>query len=412
MKYSYLHLDRKPDPDREILLAYKITPPTGASLEVTAEKVAAESSVGTWTPTETLSPKIFQDLAAYIYEIDHAEKLVRIAYPLGLFEPGSLPQMVSGIMGNVFSMKELEALRIIEMSLPAEYINSFSGPSLGSRGVRDILGIKSRPIIGSIMKPKIGLNSRENAELAYQVWTGGVDFIKDDENLTDLPVSPFRSRVTETMKMLEIAQKKTGQTKIYAFNVTAPFEQMLERAKIVADAGGRCIMADIVSVGWSGLQGLRKAFPDMIIHGHRAGHSAFTRVEYHGITMMILAMMARLAGVDQLHTGTVVGKMEGEADDVIKINQFLSADWGNLKPVLPVASGGLHPGLVADLLKILGRDLIINFGGGIHGHPDGSHEGAKAARAAVEAASEGEDVLRAAQRCPALARALNHWSNN
>jgi len=411
MKYSYLHLDRKPDPDREVLLTYKITPPIGASLEETAEKVAAESSVGTWTPTETLSPKIFQDLAAYIYEIDRDEKLARIAYPLGLFEPGSLPQMVSGVMGNVFSMKELEALRVVEMSLPAEYINSFPGPSLGSAGVRDILGIKSRPIIGSIMKPKIGLNSRENAELAYQVWMGGVDLVKDDENLTDLPVNPFRSRVTETMRMLKIAQKKTGQTKVYAFNVTAPFEQMLERAKIVAEAEGRCIMADIVSVGWSGLQGLREAFPDMIIHGHRAGHSAFTRVEYHGMTMMILAMMARLAGVDQLHTGTVVGKMEGEADNVIKINQFLSADWGNLKPVLPVASGGLHPGLVADLFKILGKDLIINFGGGIHGHPDGSHEGAKAARAAVEAASEGEDLFRAAQRCPALARALNHWSN-
>ncbi len=411
MNYSYLHLDRKPDLNKEVLVTFRVVPPKGASLEETAEKVAAESSVGTWTSTLTLSPKIFQELAAYVYEICQEDGLVKIAYPLGLFEIGSLPQMASGILGNIFSMKDVEALRVEDIELPADYINTFTGPAFGPAGVREVLGISDRPIVGSIMKPKIGLSARENAELSYQVWSGGVDLIKDDENLTDLPVSPFKTRVEEAMRMLKRVEEETGEKKIYAFNVTGPVKRMLERSQLVADSGGRCIMVDIVPTGWAGVQELRRNFPEMIIHGHRAGHSAFTRSAEQGKSMLVLAKMARLAGIDQLHTGTVVGKMEGEAEDILAINKFLTSQWATLKPVMPIASGGLHPGLVSELVKILGKDLIINFGGGIHGHPDGSRAGAEAARTAVEAAAQGESLQQAAQRCPALARALTHWKN-
>lgn len=411
MKYSYLHLDRQPDQDKEVLVTYRITPPKGVILEETAEKVAAESSVGTWTPTATLSPRIFEELAAYVYHIDQKQNLVKIAYPLGLFEPGSLPQLGSGIMGNVFSMKDVTALRMEDFDLPDDYINSFPGPALGPAGVRQLLGIESRPIIGSIMKPKIGLNPKENAQLAYQVWRNGVDLVKDDENLVDLAISPFKERVVEAMKMLEKAEVETGQRKIYAFNVTGPVTQMIERGNWVAEHGGRCLMVDLVTTGWSGVQELRKAFPEMVIHGHRAGHSAFTRMPNHGLSMLVVAKMARLAGIDQLHTGTVVGKMEGEEAEVVGINRFLGSVWGNLKPVLPIASGGLHPGLVAGLMKALGSDLIINFGGGIHGHPDGPAVGAEAAQAAIEAVGRGDSLTAAAKECPALARALEHWSD-
>ncbi len=410
MQYSYLHLDRKPNPDKEILITYRIGCRPGQLLESTAEKVAAESSVGTWTPTETLSPKVFREMAAYVYEIDRESGLVRIAYPLDLFEPGSLPQMASGIMGNIFSMKDLRSLRMEEIELPADYINSFPGPSFGAAGIRNLLNIRDRPIVGSIMKPKIGLNPRENAELAYQVWKGGVDLVRDDENLTDLAISPFKTRVIEAMRMLRRAQEETGRTKVYAFNVSGPVDRMTARANLVAKEGGTCLMVDIIATGWSGVQELRRVFPKMIIYGHRAGHSTFTRSPNQGLSMMILAVMSRLAGIDQLHTGAVVGKMEGQAGGIMKINEFLSRPWGKLKNVLPIASGGLHPGMISDLLRILGHDLIINFGGSIHGHPDGSKAGAEAARTAVEAAIQGEPLIQAAQRCPALARALNYWS--
>lgn len=411
MKYSYLDLDHQPDREKEILVTYRIRPRRGQSLERAAEKVAAESSIGTWTPTATLSDRIFQDLAAHVYKIDPSDNLVHIAYPLGLFEPGSLPQLGSGILGNVFSMKDLEALRVEDIEFPEAYINSFSGPALGIAGVRQLLNIHSRPIIGSIIKPKIGLNPQANAQLAYTVWSHGVDLVKDDENLTDLPINPFRERVTEVIKKQRLAERESGQPKIYAFNVTAPVSQMLERGRWVAAAGGRCLMVDLVTTGWSGVQELRRSFPEMIIHGHRAGHSAFTRMPDHGLSMLVVAKMVRLAGVDQLHTGTVIGKMEGSESEVVRINQFLHSDWGRQKPVLPIASGGLHPGMVPDLVKVLGLDLIINFGGGIHGHPDGSAAGAEAAQAAVTAASQGYSLAKAAKNSPALARALDYWSD-
>ncbi len=411
MNCSYIHLDRKPNLEKEVLVTYLVTPQDGGSLIKAAENIAAESSVGTWTPVGGLSSKIFDELAAYVYEINDETRIVKIAYPLNLFEMGNLPQLASSVLGNIFSMKEIKALRALDIEFPTDYINNFNGPTLGLSGVREMMGIHDRPIVGSIMKPKIGLNPKQNAELAYQVWMGGVDLIKDDENLTDLSISPFAQRVAEIMEVKHKVEEETGQTKLYAFNITGPIDLMIKRGELVADQGGRCIMVDITPVGWAGVQEITDRFPQMSIHGHRAGHAMFSRSPEHGQTMLIVAKMARLAGIDQLHTGTVVGKMEGEASDVLPINNFLRSKWGNLKPVMPIASGGLHPGLMPDLIKILGSDLIINFGGGIHGHPDGSRAGAEAARAAIDAAVSGEPLTQAAQRCPALARALTYWSN-
>ena len=179
-------------------------------------------------------------------------------------------------------------------------------------------------------------------------------------------------------------------------------------------------MVDIITAGWAGVQSLRNQDLGLIIHGHRAGHSAFTRNKKHGISMLVLANLARLAGIDQFHTGTVVGKMEGEEQEVCQINDLLKEDWegfdrlkenwSKLRPVLPIASGGLHPGLVPKLIKILGRDLIINFGGGIHGHPQGSAAGARAARQAVEAAVKEIPLKIYSQSHQELKIALKHWN--
>jgi len=193
------------------------------------------------------------------------------------------------------------------------------------------------------------------------------------------------------------------------------------RAKYVKSKGGRVVMVDVVSMGWSAVQYLRQQNLGLILHGHRAGHSMFTKDPEQGMSMLVLAKLARLAGIDQLHTGTVVGKMEGTAHEVDTINDFLKEDageidylredWSGIKPVMPIASGGLHPALVEPLIKILGKDLIINFGGGIHGHPDGSSAGARAARDAVEAASIGAPLKKYSKDRPELARALEYWED-
>jgi len=409
-KFSYLHLNHQPDRRRELVAVYRLEPVAGFSFAEVAQSLAAESSIGTWTHLRTLSADVFERLAAKVFDLDEERKIVKIAYPEELFEKGNLPQLLSSVAGNVFSMKEAAFLRLEDLEFSVNYLKNFGGPTFGLGGVRNFLQVFHRPVIGSIMKPKIGLTSKENAKLAYEVFRNGVDFIKDDENLTDLKINPFASRLEAVMAWKRKAEKETGQKKIYAFNITAPAGEMLERAELVRDNGGLCVMVDLVTVGFSALQFLRQEEPDLIIHGHRAGHGLFDRSPRHGLSMYVLAKLARLAGVDQLHTGTVVGKMEGRLEEVVKINNFLRAEWQGIRPVFPVASGGLHPGLIPLLVEKLGPDLVINFGGGIHGHPRGSAAGARAVQLAVEAVVESLPLAEKAEDWPVLQEALDHWS--
>ncbi|HNV97380.1 MAG TPA: type III ribulose-bisphosphate carboxylase [bacterium] len=392
-KKSFVNLNYKPHKD-DIIATYRIE--SKLSLEKAAVEVAAESSIGTWTKLSTLNQKTFNRLAPQIFYIDKKKKIVHIAYPIEDFELGSIPQLLSALAGNIFSMKIIDNLRLEDLSLSTKYINSFQGPYYGINGVRKLMNIYERPLIGSIIKPKVGLNSKQHAKLAYDVWISGVDVVKDDENLTDMSFNKFKDRVIEVMKLKNKAEKETGQKKIHVFNITAPMDIMLERAKFVKSHGGKCIMVDLVSVGLDNVQVLRRANLGLIIHGHRAGHSMFTRNPRHGMSMLVIAKLARLSGIDQLHTGTVVGKMDGSAEEVMKINKSLKEDfginkvlrenWAKIKPTFPIASGGLYPGLTKKLIDILGTDLIINYGGGIHGHPNGSSAGAKACYQSVELA--------------------------
>nr|VDS11129.1 RuBisCO long chain, Form III-c [uncultured bacterium] len=394
---SYLHLGEKIDKAKNIIATFRVE--SNLPLEEAAGEIAAESSIGTWTKVGTLSEETFKKLGAKVFwavkivgeEVSSGANagLVKIAYPLELFEMGNIPQLLSSVAGNIFSMKKIIDLRLEDLEFPEEYVKSFSGPAFGIDGVREITGIKDRPLIGSIIKPKMGLSAKEHAKVAYECFSGGVDLVKDDENLTDQKFNRFNSRVKETLELARKAEKEIPSTrdkKICAFNTTAETNEMIKRAKFIKKSGGSCAMADIITLGFGAVQSLRNENLGLIIHGHRAMHSAFTRNPRHGISMLVIAKLARLAGVDQLHTGTVVGKMEGGEEDVLAINKFLLSDWHGLKPVLPIASGGLHPALVPELVRILGKDVIINFGGGIHGHPEGTLAGARAARQAVEAA--------------------------
>jgi len=409
-KFSHLAIGKKPNKD-SIIALFKITPQKGLKLEKVAEAVAAESSVGTWTQPKTLNKRIFDKLAAKVISINKKTNLVKIEYPIELFERKNICQFLSTIAGNVFSMKIVKSLRLEDVEFPEKYINGFLGPCFGLEGVRKIFGIYDRPIIGCIIKPKVGLSPQKTAEVAYKVWKNGVDLIKDDETLTDMKFCKFEKRVKEVIKVRKKVEKETGTRKVFVFNVTSPIDEAIKRAKLVKKYGGRCVMVDVVSMGFSALDYFRRQNLGLIIHGHRAGHSAFTRNKNHGISMLVLAKLLRLVGVDQLHTGTVVGKMEGKKEEVIRINEFLRGKFGKLKPVLPIASGGMHPGLVPKLMKILGRGLVINFGGGIHGHPKGSGPGAKAVYQAIEATMKKIPLKEYAKAHKELKEALDYWEN-
>jgi len=405
MRYiDFVNLKYRPK-DTDLICDFYVEP-LNQPLDVIAGGVAAESSVGTWTELTTEKPYI-KEKAATVFDIQGND--IRIAYPVELFEPGNMPNILSSVAGNVFGLEDIANLRLNDITFPKELIRSFKGPQYGIKGVRELTGVHDRPLVGTIVKPKLGLVVRDHAKVAYDSWLGGCDVVKDDENLSSQKFNPFEERVIETIEKRDRAESETGEKKVYLINVTAEVELMKKRAQFVEDVGGRYMMIDILTTGWSSLQTMRDAGFKLIIHAHRAGHAAFTRSHVHGINMVVLARVARLLGVDQLHVGTAVGKMAETKEEVLANKEACVEPMGDIKPVLPVASGGLHPGMVPKLVEYFGNNTVIQAGGGIHGHPDGTVKGAKALRQAVDAAVAGITLEEYAKTHKELNKALTKW---
>jgi ribulose-bisphosphate carboxylase large chain len=380
--------------------------PKNVSMEEAAGGVAAESSIGTWTELTTVKPYV-RRLAANVFSIER--NTVKIAYPIELFEPGNMPNILSSVSGNVFGLESLKNLRLKDVRFPSELIRSFKGPKYGIEGVRKLLKVYDRPLVGTIIKPKLGLKTPDHAEVAYEAWIGGCDIVKDDENLSNQSFNPFEDRLVKTLERRDKAEEETGERKVYMINITAETQEMLRRAELVLDHGGEYVMVDIIVCGFSALQRLREQDLNLVIHAHRAGHAAFTKNPKHGVSMRVIAKIARMIGVDQLHVGAVVGKMSETRQEVEENCDALLREMDGLKRVLPVASGGLHPGLVPALINFFGKDFIIQAGGGIHGHKDGTLSGAKAMRQAVDATLEGAPLSEYAKRHRELRTALQIW---
>ncbi|MEJ2272198.1 MAG: type III ribulose-bisphosphate carboxylase, partial [Candidatus Bathyarchaeota archaeon] len=359
--------------------------PEGISLKEAAGGVAAESSVGTWTELKTIKPYV-KDLAAHVFNIKGNN--FRIAYPRELFESGNMPNILSSVAGNVFGLRALKNLRLNDIKFPTDLIHSFKGPKYGISGIRKLLNVYNRPLVGTIIKPKLGLKTIDHEKVAYNAWVGGCDIVKDDENLSSQIFNPFNDRILATLEMRDRAEDLTGEKKVYMANVTAETDEMLKRAQFIKDHGGKYLMVDILTCGFSALQTLRDHNFGLVIHAHRAGHAAFTKNPKHGISMKVIAKVVRIIGVDQLHVGTVIGKMSETKEEVSENLEAVTSELGDLKKVLPVASGGLYPGLIPDLMNFFGNDFVIQAGGGIHGHTDGTISGAKAIRQAVDATLE------------------------
>jgi len=380
--------------------------PEGISLREAAGGVAAESSVGTWTDLTTEKPYV-KRLAAYVFSLEG--NVVKIAYPIELFESSNMPNILSSVAGNVFGLKALKNLRLLDIQMPKLLLDSFKGPAFGIAGIRKLLKVPKRPLVGTIIKPKLGLNTKDHAKVAYDAWLGGCDVVKDDENLSSQGFNPFEERLATTLERRDRAQAETGERKVYMVNITAETEVMVKRAEAVVAQGGEYVMVDILTCGWSTLQTIREQNFKLVIHAHRAGHAAFTKNPLHGIAMKPIATVARIIGVDQLHVGTVVGKMSETKAEVLENIEACKVRIEGLKPVLPVASGGLYPGVVPDLLETFGCDVVIQAGGGIHGHPQGTICGARAMRQAVDATLDGVLLDEYAKTHVELASALKKW---
>lgn len=406
MKYlDFVNLKYKPS-ESDLVCIFRVEP-EGVSLKEAAGAVAAESSVGTWTELTTFKCYV-EKLAAHVFSLEG--KIVKVAYPIGLFEPGNMANILSSISGNVFGLKALKNLRLEDVDFPERILSSFKGPRFGVEGVRKILNVYNRPLLGTIIKPKLGLKTIDHTEVAYEAWAGGCDIVKDDENLSNQAFNPFEDRIVKTLEKRDKAQAETGERKVYMANITAETNEMLRRAQFIVDHGGEYVMVDILTCGFAALQTLREQNFNLVIHAHRAGHAAFTKNTKHGVSMRVIAKTARIIGVDQLHVGTVLGKMSETRSEVIQNRDALKMNMGRLKPVLPVASGGLHPRMVPALMKLFGKDFVIQAGGGIHGHPGGTRAGAKALREAIDASLAGISLEEYARVHEELSRALKTWT--
>lgn len=417
------YIDLSYEPQKNDLICEYYIEPIRMTLSQAANHVAGESSIDTWTDIQTLSESTRQRLMPHVFYVNQRNNTARIAYHSELFEAGNMPQIFSSIAGNIFGLERIKNIRLQDVSFPKKIVKSFHGPKLGVKGVRKLLNIYDRPLVGTIIKPKLGLNVKQHAQVAYNAWVGGIDCVKDDENLTSMSFNNFKDRIAYTLKMRDKAELETGQRKAYMPNVTAETSEMLKRTNWVQECGGNYVMIDILTAGWSALQTLRN-HSNLPIHAHRAMHAALTKNKRHGISMLVLAKTARMIGVDSLHIGTVgLGKMGGSEEDILAIENGIQRDtvepdslrhvlkqrWYGVKPVIAVASGGLFPGALPELVNRMGKNILANFGGGIHAHPEGTIAGAKAVRQALEASMRKVPLRDYAESHPELAAAIKKW---
>lgn len=410
----------------EVRCAFRITPAPGTDMIEASAAVAAESSVGTWTEVWS---NAFVDLSKYkarVYDIK--DDIALISYPLDLFEEGSIVNIMSSIVGNVFGFKALEGLRLEDMFIPPALMKTFPGPIAGIQDERERLKKWGRPLLGGTVKPKLGLQARDFAKVVYECLIGGLDTTKDDENLNSQPFNRWRDRYLYVMDAVHKAEAETGEAKGHWLNVTAATtEEMLRRTEFAAELGSRYIMIDFLTAGFAGHMSVRNLAEDLglMMHVHRAMHAVIDRHPRHGINFNVLAKWLRMAGGDHLHTGTVVGKLEGswsETQDRINMLRepyfrpqasstfFFEQDWMGLKSVWPTASGGIHVHHIPDLFRLFGTESFWLFGGGTHGHPRGSRAGAEANRVATEAVVAGQSLDEAARHNKALREAMELWA--
>ncbi len=411
MEYEerYLHLDQPVDVDKHVICKYKV----GTDLKMTtaAAAIATEQSTGTWTKLSTLKEDNFLRRSGKVTKIEG--NIATIAFPVEDFslDIGGVPQILSIIAGNLFGLEALHTVRLEDVTFPKCILKEFKGPKYGIDGMRSILKRPTKPLVGTIVKPKIGLSPKETADYVYEAGMGGLTNGKDDETLSNQKFCPLEDRVVAIAEALDRVKSETGHVMIHAINVSTNGHQILEVAERAQELGATELMVDVLTCGFGAIQVLAEdPSIKLPIHVHRTMHGAMTRNLDHGINMKVFATLSRMVGGDALHVGTFgVGKMKGAAhEDLANRDMCLTSELP-YKRVMPVASGGVQPGMIGKLVEIAGTDLQIQAGGGVSGHPGGVRGGARAMVQAVDAAAANVPLDVYAKDHAELAEAIKKW---
>ncbi|MBC7437050.1 MAG: ribulose-bisphosphate carboxylase large subunit family protein [Bdellovibrionales bacterium] len=335
---------------------------------------------------------------------------VEIAFPVDNVGT-NLPSLLATMAGNLFELGEITGLRLLDFDLPPAYAAAFGGPSFGIDGTRKLAHVFGRPMIGTIIKPSVGLSAQQTAELVDSLCAAGIDFIKDDELNADPVYAPFEQRLQAVMPVLHRHADRLGRMPMYAINISGSIDEMLRRHDAVVKAGGTCVMVSLNWVGFAGVAHLRR-HTQVPIHGHRNGWGAFTRDESLGFAFEAYQKLWRLAGADHLHVNGIRSKFWEPDASVIRSARACLAPFAGLAPLMPVFSSGQWAGQAPDLYAQLhSTDLMHLAGGGIIGHPGGIAAGVASMRESWEAAVLGVDLESYAQTHPALRAALTHFGS-
>ena len=454
---AYVNLNLQNTKNGEYLLSvFRLLPGNSLNILQAASEVAAESSTGTNFKVNTETP-FSREMNAIVYQVDLEKNLVWIAYPWRLFDRrGNVQNVLTYIVGNVLGIKEVSGLKLLDVWFPPSMLEQFDGPSYTLDDMRKYLNVYDRPILGTIVKPKMGLTSAEYAEVAYDFWVGVGDFVKNDEPQADQDFCPYDKMVKHVKEAMDKAVRETGKKKVHSFNVSASdFDTMITRCEMIRNSGfepgSYAFLIDGITAGWMAVQTLRRKYPDVFIHFHRAGHGGFTRTENpFGFTVLVLSKFARLAGVSGIHTGTAgVGKMAGSPqEDVVAANNILRFNhqghffnqswatvpendkdvlklveednarhvileddsWRGMKKCCPIISGGLNPTLLNPFIDVMGNtDFITTMGAGCHAHPGGTKVGATALVQACEAYLKKIDIHEYAKDHKELTEAIDFF---
>ena len=401
---------------------------TGDDPARAAEVIAGEQSSGTFVALATETPELKARAGARVERLEvidasttpslptpkpssrYTRCLLELSWPIENLGP-CLPTLMATIAGNLYELRAVTGLRLLDLQLPPSFAAAYRGPAFGIEGTRKLAGVTHGPLIGTIIKPSVGLSADETAQQVRELVAGGIDFIKDDELQADGPNCPFDDRVRAVMRVVNDAAQRTGKKAMVAFNLTGDLDRMRRRHDLVLAEGGTCVMACLNSVGLVGLTELRR-HSQLPIHAHRAGWGYLNRSPALGFDFAPLQKIWRLAGADHLHVNGLRNKFSESDESVIAAARSVLAPVMSSAalPAMPVFSSG-QTGLQAhDTYSALGcADLIHTAGGGIFGHPQGVPAGVEALRASWNAAIEGIPLARHAERVPALAQALEFW---
>jgi ribulose-bisphosphate carboxylase large chain len=316
---------------------------------------------------------------------------------------------VSAIQGNLYEFRHFSGVRLLDIELPRDFASAYPGPAFGVEGTRRLTGVYERPVIGTIVKPSVGLTPQATGELAMQLAKAGVDFIKDDELMTNPPHSPLADRVTAVMGALKRHADRTGKLVMYGFNITDDFDAMMRHHDVVYRAGGTCVMVNLNCAGLAAVAALRRRCK-VPIHGHRCGWGMHTRHPMLGIDFTAYQKLWRLAGVDHHHVNGLANKFWEDDDSVVRSIEAVRRPLLGGYDAMPVVLSGQWGGQAPDTYRRTGTvDVMYLAGGGIMSHPDGPASGVAAVRQAWEAAVAGATLDEYAGDHPELRRAIEKF---